>query len=153
MRRKLILLIACACFLAVLPGATCLQQAVPVLTKIVSVLTKARVEADRVDAIVQEYFRKTNAPDEQRARYATIRDNVLRGISFANSALQGTTDLSQEQYDAAIAEYAKAWSELMAFLQDTGALNASGIRGPSGAPVTIKPPDALTFKVDGGDDG
>ena len=149
MRRRLYLLIACVWFMTALPGAACLAQAVPVLSKIASVLINAAVELDRVDVIVQDFMRLTGADETTRARYSKIKDNVLRGINIANSSLQGTQDLSQDQYDAAITEYAKAWGELQEFLKDTGALNASGLRaGPDAEPIPMPEPVALTFKVD-----
>ena len=154
MKRKLILLIACVWFSTALPGASCLAQAVPVLSQIASVLINAKTELDRVDVIVQDYFRLTNASDETRQRYSTIKTNVLRGINIANSTLQGLQDIDQKQYDAAITEFSKAWDELQAFLKDTGALNVAGNKlssGPGGVEVEMPEPAALTYKV--ADDG
>ncbi len=149
MRRKLILLIACVWFMTALPGAACLAQAIPVLSKITSVLLNARTELDRVDLIVQDFMRMTGASEETRARYSKVKDNVLRGLNVANSALQGTQDLDQKQYDAAITEYSKAWSELQAFLKDTGALSAVGLRAsPDSEAIPMPVPLALSFKVD-----
>jgi len=149
MKHRLYMLIACVWFMLALPGAACLAQAVPVLSEIASVLINANTELDRVDVVVQDFFRLTNADDATRARYAKVKTNVLRGINVAGGALRGTQDLSQEQYDAAFKEYVAAWQELEAFLTDTGALNASGLRaGPESEPLPMPKPHALSFKVE-----
>lgn len=147
MRRRMMMLAACVFFMMTLPGAACVSQALPVLTKVVSVLTNAKVQADRVDAIVQDFMRATNADEATRAEYGRVRDAVLAGIDTARAATEGATDLSQEDYVAAFAEFNEAWSHLQSFLQKTGALKGAKLSaGGTSGEVDMPEPLALKFK-------
>jgi hypothetical protein len=120
----------------------------PLIPKIVSVITDAVLILDTIDTTVQEVFRQNpDIPDRTRAKYTIVMTKAQQALNSAQHTLQGTQDLDQKQYDAAFAEFKQAYTELLALLEKEGLMQNNMLGSGEGA-VQIPQPEALTYKVE-----
>lgn len=130
-------------------GTTGCAAIMPVIPKIVSVVTDALVIMGIIDGAVQEYFRThPNTPPEVIKKYRTVYNKAMNALNSAQHALEGVEDLDQDQYDAAFNEFKLAFIELKELLSKEGLMQGNALNASPGTTVVIPEPEALTLEVD-----
>ncbi len=127
-----------------LTGCAAVMKALPTIAAVIS---DAQQTLEIVDVGVQEWIRRTDPPEEQRARYAKIRQNAYRALSLATRGVRGIQDMDQEQYDTAFKEFRESYGEMKDFLDETGAMR-SGALSSSGEAEALPEPLAMSHTVD-----
>lgn len=125
-------------------GCGAIMSALPVVA---GALSDASQTLEVIDVAVQEWIRTTNPPEQQRMRYARIKQQAHRALSSATHAVSGAQDLDQAQYDAAFGEFKLAFGEMKAFLQETGAMGG-GAMSANGEAAAIPEPLALSVHIE-----
>lgn len=127
-------------------GCAALSKAVPVLTQIDSILHDAQQTLVVIDIAVNEWARKTTPPEAVLEKYAAISSKAHKALSIASKSLQGVEDLDQDQYDSAFEEFKAAYVELVAFLEETGAMSG-GKMSVNGQTEKVPEPMAVGYQV------
>lgn len=143
--KKLVVALCLACSLAVFPGC---KELIPLIPKIVAVLADATSTLQIIDTAVEEWFDQHPDVDPKvRAEYRLLYAKCHEALNGANHALQGAEDLTQNDYDAAFAEFKAAYIQLRDLLYREGIASTDGKLGAAGATVDVPEPMALTYRV------
>lgn len=129
-------------------GCGIVAAAVPVIAQIVSVIADANAVLDTIDVVAQDVFRRTNASEEVRAKYQDVLLKAYTALNAAAKAVSGANELTQEEYDAAFAQFKLAYAELKSLIQSFGIVTPDGLLASSPSAVVLQDPLALTYKVE-----
>jgi hypothetical protein len=120
-----------------------------VLTKIAAVITNARIVLDIIDGGVQEWFRThPDVPEKAKQEYEKLHKKALLALDAAAQAVAGSTDLSQDEYDAAFAEFRQAYIDLVNLLHREGIARDNTMGAADGSTLVIPEPMALSHRVE-----
>lgn len=145
MFKLLKLLLLCACLGLPVGGCAAIM---PLLPKIVSVVTDAMLVMDIIDTAARTYFdTHPQVTPEVRQKYANVYTKALAALKAAQAACRGAEELDQAQYDQAFAEFRKAYAELMELLGKQGMLQGQYLAAAPGEQVYIPEPVALSYRV------
>jgi hypothetical protein len=148
--RRLVALSASVALLSLsTPG--CTPGVASTLAQVANVVNDAGQVLQIAELAYQQYSRLANPPPEQQAQFQGLLSNAWRALNAANAGVRGSQSLSQHEYDAAFAEFRKAYAELHAFLVQQGITGAPspepGKVGAAGM-ADLPEPAALTFRVE-----
>ncbi len=143
------LLLALPLCLLVPATTTGCAAAIPVLTKIAAVITNAKIVLDIIDGGAREWFRThPDTPDKVIAEYEKIHQKALLALDAAAQAVAGSTDLSQDEYDAAFAEFKQAYIDLVNLLHKQGIAQDGTMGAADGSTIELPTPMALAYRVE-----
>ena len=131
------------------PVNTGCAAVLPVIPKIVAVITDAIAIMQIIDNAVQTYFAThPDVPAKVKQAYALAYRKAMDGLNAANHALTGVEDLDQQQYDAAFEEFKQAYLDLLDLLAKQGLMQGNQLRVSPTETVELPEPAALTFRVE-----
>lgn len=123
--------------------------AIPVLTTIAAVITNAKIVLDIINGGAQEWFRThPNVPEKTKQEYEKVFRKALLALDAAAQAVAGSTDLSQEDYDSAFAEFKQAYIDLVNLLHREGIARDNTMGAADGSTIELPTPLALAHRVE-----
>jgi hypothetical protein len=149
--RKFAWSLICALPLCILVPSTMTgcAAAIPVLTKIAAVVMNAKIVLDIIDGGVREWFRThPDTPDKVVKKYEALHKKALLALDAAAQIVAGSTDLSQDEYDAAFAEFKQAYIDLVNLLHKQGIARDGTMAAADGSTLELPEPLALTHRVE-----
>lgn len=125
---------------------------VPVLSKVVAAVTEAGQILDMIDASVRSWFARKPDPELEKD-YARAMGAARLALSAALKTTTGVERLSQEDVDAAFADFRQAYGDVVALLTAAGVAKPAGteafvMASADGEALTLPTPMALSLRVD-----
>lgn len=137
MLKKLALIVA---FAFAVPACAAVVASLPT---IVAAVTDGLMVVDSIKQFVDTYFKvQPNIALEGKVEIAITR--VRQALHVALRATKGTEKLTQEQVDAAFAEFRAAYAELLVLVGPLGVTTGDTLRATPGA-LSVPEPMALTL--------
>lgn len=137
MLKKLALIVA---FAFAVPACAAVVASLPT---IVAAVTDGLMVVDSIKQFVDTYFKvQPNAALESKVEIAITR--VRQALHVALRATKGTEKLTQEQVDAAFAEFRAAYTELLVLVGPLGVTTGDTLRATPGT-LSVPEPMALTL--------
>jgi hypothetical protein len=131
------------------PAIAGCAAAIPVITKIASVVTDAFLVMDVIDGEVRRFFQANPSfPPELQEKYFTLYRKAMTALNAAQKAVAGAKNLSQDEYDAAFADFKAAYLEILDLLEKNGITQDGTLGLASGEKIELPEPQALTFQVE-----
>lgn len=121
---------------------------VSALPKVIAAVTDALQVVDAIEDFVKTYFQiKPNGPLEMKVDAAIKR--TKQALNLALRTTNGADKLSQDQIDAAFAEFRAAYAELLNLVEPLGVHQKGEIlrASPDGGGLVVPEPMALKLKV------
>lgn len=133
-----------------LPGCGALAAVVPVLTDVIAKVTDGMQLLDQIASFVDRYFAVHPNPAKQQQVNAVI-DKARSTLNVALRTSRGAKELTDEQADAAFADFKVAYQEVRRLV---GSLEGVRVTAPgqgqlmlaAGEGETLSLPEPLAFK-------
>lgn len=135
----MMVLIACFCLVASLPGCAAFAAAVPIIAEIGTIIADAVNDLDYVEQIVATF---PGLSGDQRSAIEAKLQAARLALQAAAAADNGASDLTAAQLDASLTAFRAAWKDLSQALADAGITAGSKI-GATASTVSIPSPLAL----------
>lgn len=139
MRKVIALLLA----LGGVPACAAIGASLPT---IIAVIEDASLVIQTIEAFVNAFFiRRPDFDAEDKIRKAIAK--TRSALIVAVRATQGVEKLTQEQVDAAFADFKTAYLELIALVSPLGVSTGESLRALPNGGLQVPEPMALTFKA------
>lgn len=146
MRRQLLALILSV---SVLGGCAGLQKAVDALPTVIQYVQDANMILDAIDRAAVPVLAIKGDPDLSN-KYAAAMDAARRTLQVALRTAKGGQNLSEDEVDAAFADFRAAYANLKLLLQQNGMMNTAGAMAVSPGQPTIQVQEPLAVSRGGG---
>jgi hypothetical protein len=133
-------------------GAPACATILPMLPKLVAVVTDAMATLTIIDGAVDQWIdQHPNVDPKLRAKYEAAYARCVAALNAANHALAGAEKLDQQDIDAAFAEFRAAYLAM----RDLLVMEGVAVAGPqdelsvgvaTGA-IVLPVPEALTYRL------
>lgn len=140
---RLGLVLSCSCVAVPTVGCAALLSSLPAIS---AVVTDAMSVLEVIDAGARDWFRSHPDLGQVQQAYLDAYAKAVNALNAANHVLAGATHITQEQFDAAFAEFRQAFAELRNVLELNGILQGNTLMVGQ-TPVAIPEPAALTYQV------
>lgn len=146
MRRQLLALILSV---SVLGGCAGLQKVVDALPTVIQYVQDANMILDAIDRAAVPVLAIKGDPDLSN-KYAAAMDVARRTLQVALRTAKGGQNLSEDEVDAAFADFRAAYANLTSLLQQNGMMNTAGAMAVSPGQPTIQVQEPLAVSRAGG---
>lgn len=134
-------LLAAALATATLPGCGAVAALLP---KVVAVATDAIIIIDQIQRFVDRWFAASPDPERQKAVQAAL-DRSKVALDLALRISQGAEKVRDRQAEAAMAEFRRAYGDLLALVKPLGVRQVGSDEGLSAPPAALLVPRPLAF--------
>lgn len=141
--QRVVLGLALAVVVPAAAGCAALLSALPVVS---TVVTDAMSVLEVIDVNVQEWFRQHPDQDAVRRAYLDAYARAVNALNAASHALAGVKNVTQQEFDAAFADFRQAFYELRNVLVANRLMVGDQLMVGQ-TTIVVPEPEALTYRV------
>ena len=129
-----------------LSGCAAFAAVAGALPTVIQLVQDAVLVIDQIDSAARPFFEK-----EENAEFLKEYDEKMfvakKSLQIALRASEGGKKLSDEEIDAAFADFRDAYKDLLGLLRDHGLMSEAGaMKASSGVSIDVEAPLALTLR-------
>ena len=131
--------------ICLMPGCAAFQKVVSSLPTVIQYVQDAAFILDSIDRAVLPIL-SLQKDDQLTRKYANVMDVTRQSLQVALRSAEGGKQLSEDEIDAAFANFRKSYTQLLSLLQTANLMSTSGTMAaaPGAYQITVETPLAVS---------